>query len=100
MRRAGLEDPWVRFASGVERVLPTGDGRFVALVVSADGVALADAATGRLHPLPVPVLPREVATALLDGRRLHLGTAGKGLWVADLALPAATTTGGPTAAAR
>jgi hypothetical protein len=88
---------WERVAAGAERVLSTGDDRFAALVVTEDGVALADTATGQLHPLPVPLLPREVVSAVLDGKRILLGTAGKGLWVADLALPGAA--GAPTAAA-
>jgi hypothetical protein len=80
----------VRFAAGAERVLATGDDRFAALALTADGAALADTTTGRLHPLPLPspVAPRDVVSAHLAGRRVLLGTAGKGLWVADLALPA------------
>jgi photosystem II stability/assembly factor-like uncharacterized protein len=104
LRRAGSgsaeADSWVRFAAGADRVLPTGDDRFAALVVSADGLALADTATGRLHPLPVPLMPREVVSAVLHGRRLLLGTAGKGLWVADLALPGAAGEAPVAAAAR
>jgi hypothetical protein len=48
----------------------------------------------------VPLLPREVVSAVLDGKRILLGTAGKGLWVADLRLPGAEPApGAPTAAA-
>lgn len=96
LRARGTDASWVRFAAGAERVLPTGDDRFAALAVTPQGVALADTATGALHPLPLPapVAPGDVVSALLDGRRVVLGTAGKGLWVADLALPAAAGGGG------
>lgn len=105
LRAGGADAAWVRFAAGAERVMATGDDRFAAVVAGEiDGqpaVSLADTATGRLHPLPLPaaVAAREVASALLDGRRLLLGTTGKGLWVADLHLPGEVVAGGGAATA-
>ncbi|HEX2164501.1 MAG TPA: hypothetical protein VHM02_11180 [Thermoanaerobaculia bacterium] len=99
LRGGGLDRSWVRFASGADRALATGDDRFAALVVSADGAALADAATGRLHPVPLPVRPRDVSAAAVHDGRLLLGTAGYGLWVTELALEAGAGPGGATTAA-
>jgi hypothetical protein len=84
----GGEGGWRRLAEGAARVHPTGDPRYPALVVTADGAFLAEPASGLLHPVALPVQPREVTAASLDGDRLVVGTSGYGLLLAEVAPPA------------
>jgi photosystem II stability/assembly factor-like uncharacterized protein len=99
VRGAEDDERWIELAGGAAEVLVTGDPRRAALVLDEDGAALADLATGSLHPLPLPVPPRDVTSVLLRGDRLLLGTAAQGLFYAELAPPPATGSGSTTLAA-
>ena len=70
---------WVRLADGPARALATGDARYPALLVTADGLALAEAGTGRLYPVAFPFHTYMAASAAVLGDRLLVGTAGQGL---------------------
>ncbi|HZI63423.1 MAG TPA: hypothetical protein VFE44_01515 [Thermoanaerobaculia bacterium] len=82
--RAGLASAWRELSPRPARALATGDARFPALLVESDGARLVEAGSGRLVPVELPVLPRDVAAALIAGDRLLLGTSGHGLLGAPL----------------
>ena len=75
---------WVRLSDGPARALATGDARYPALLVTADGLALAEAGTGRLHPVDFPFRPYLVSSAAVLLGRLLVGTAGQGLLWTEL----------------
>jgi ligand-binding sensor domain-containing protein len=93
--RSDLESPWQEVATGHPRLLPTGDGRWPALVVVArpDGAAAefelrlaeAGAAGWTWRRLEVPVPERDVRSALVVGDRLVLATSGYGVVTRSLA---------------
>lgn len=84
---------WVRLADGPARALPTGDPRYPALLVTGDSLALAEAGTGRLHPVDFPFPTSLVSSSAVLGGRLFVGTSGQGLLWSDLPRPAAPATG-------
>ena len=83
---------WVRLTGEPSRVLPTGDGRFGALLLSGEVVRLYDGESRRFHVLKVPVPARDVAAALVLDGRLLLATSGYGVLVHDLAEDSGTIT--------
>src|SRR6202166_2175587 len=76
---------WVRLTAEPSRVLPTGDGRFGALLLSGDVVRLYDRESRKFRVLQVPVPARDVVAALVLDGRLLLATSGYGVLVHDLA---------------
>lgn len=76
---------WVRLTAEPSRVLPTGDGRFGAVLLSGEVVRLYDRESRKFHVLKVPVPARDVAAALVLDGRLLLATSGYGVLIHDLA---------------
>jgi photosystem II stability/assembly factor-like uncharacterized protein len=76
---------WVRLTADPSRVLPTGDGRFGAVLLSGEVVRLYDRESRKFHVQKVPVPARDVVAALVLDGRLLLATSGYGVLVHDLA---------------
>jgi photosystem II stability/assembly factor-like uncharacterized protein len=76
---------WVRLTAEPSRVLPTGDARYGAMLLSGEVVRLYDRDSGKFRLLKVPVPPRDVVAALVLDGRLLLATSGYGVLVHDLA---------------
>ncbi len=76
---------WVRLTAEPSRVLPTGDARFGALLLSGEVVRLYDHESRKFRLLKVPVPARDVVAALVLDGRLLLATSGYGVLVHDLA---------------
>ena|GEM_PF-1007377 len=87
---------WVRLTAEPSRVLPTGDRRFGAVLLSGEVVRLYDRQNRKFHVLPVPVPARDVAAALVLDGKLLLATSGYGVLVHVLT----EDSGGAAAAAR
>jgi len=75
---------WVQLTTEPSRLVPTGDSRYAALLVSGDRVRLYDRASHRFRPLPVPVPARDIAAALVLDGRLLLATSGYGVLTHDI----------------
>jgi photosystem II stability/assembly factor-like uncharacterized protein len=88
-RRADPSAEWQRLSPGPMRAVPTRDARFPLLVASGDALALYSPADGRRLPVEAPFPPAAVSSALLEGRRLWVGTSGYGLWSAEVVDPRA-----------
>jgi photosystem II stability/assembly factor-like uncharacterized protein len=82
--RTGAEGDWQELTKEPSRLLPTGDPRYSALLVSGETARLYDATTHRFHAVAVPVPARDISAALVHRGRLMLGTSGYGLLVRDL----------------
>lgn len=76
---------WTPLTGQPSRLVPTGDPRWAALLVSGDTVRLFDRDRQRLLVLPVPVPARDISAALVLDGRLLLATSGYGVLVRDLA---------------
>ena len=76
---------WVQLTGEPSRVLPTGDSRFGALLLSGEVVWLYDRESRKFRLLKVPVPARDVVAALVLDGRLLLATSGYGVLVHDLA---------------
>ena len=85
---------WVRLTAEPSRVLPTGDRRFGAVLLSGEVVRLYDRENRKFRVLPVPVPARDVVAALVLDGKLLLATNGYGVLVHVL-----TEDGGASAAA-
>ena len=83
---------WVRLTAEPSRVLPTGDGRFGAVLLSGEVVRLYERDSRKFHVLKVPVPARDVVAALVLDGRLLLATSGYGVLVHDLAEDGGTIT--------
>src|SRR5579864_1712745 len=83
---------WAQLTAEPSRVLPTGDGRFGALLLSGDVVRLYDRESRKFRLLKVPVPARDIAAALVLDGRLLLATSGYGVLVHDLAEDGGTIT--------
>jgi photosystem II stability/assembly factor-like uncharacterized protein len=77
-------EEWIPLTGEASRLVPTGDSRFAALLVSGDTVRLYDRDRHKLSLLPVPVPGRDIAGALVMDGRLLLATSGYGVIVRDL----------------
>ncbi len=97
LRGGGLEGEWSAVAEKPTRVLPTGDARYPAVVVEGEAAKLYDRAARAFRALDVPFPARDIASALVRGGRLFLGTSGYGLQVRDLPAPADEDTEPPPA---
>lgn len=79
------DNGWKKLVEEPSRLLPTGDDRRPALLVSGDTVRLFDRQTGTFQTLDVPVPARDISAAeVLDGQLL-IGTSGYGVLARDLA---------------
>ena len=91
--RSGLGDAWRQIAIGPTRVFETGDSAYPALLVTGDRVSLWNAGSGSLEPFEVSIPPRDIASVLIDGAKIYLGTSGYGLLIGDR--PAAASAAAP-----
>ncbi len=78
--RRGLEGDWTSVAAGLTRAFETGDPSHPAVLVNGDRAALWNAGTRAAEKLELPFPARDLATALIDGGVLYLGSSGHGLW--------------------
>jgi photosystem II stability/assembly factor-like uncharacterized protein len=92
----GPDAAWKQLAGDSARLLPTGDERRPALMVSGDTVRLLDLQTRKFQAVDVPVPARDISAAQILGDRLLLGTSGYGVLVRDLA-PESAAPAGPEA---
>jgi photosystem II stability/assembly factor-like uncharacterized protein len=83
---------WARLTAEPSRVLPTGDGRFGAVLLSGDVVRFYDRESRKFHVLPVPVPARDVSAALVLDGGLLLATSGYGVLVHALTEGSGTVT--------
>ncbi len=86
---------WKQLAGESSRLIPTGDDRRPALMVSGDTVRLFDRQTRRFQTVDVPVPARDISAARVLGDQLLLGTSGYGVLARDLEPEAAVA--GPEA---
>lgn len=77
--RPGTDASWVEITSKPSRLLPTGDGRFAALLVSGNTVRLYDREARKFRVVAIPVPARDVTAALVVDGKLLLGTSGYGV---------------------
>jgi photosystem II stability/assembly factor-like uncharacterized protein len=82
--RPAPEAEWVQLVAEPSRVVPTGDSRFGALLLSGDKVRLYDAEARKFRLLPVPIPARDIAAALVVDGKLFLATSGYGVLVRNL----------------
>jgi len=75
---------WTELTSKASRLLPTGDARWSAVMVSGDTVRLYDRLAHKLVILDVPVPARDLSAAVVGDGRLFLGTSGYGVLVKTL----------------
>ncbi len=82
--RAGGEGDWVELLKEPSRLLPTGDPRYAALMVSGDTARLFDRQTRKFEVLDVPVPVRDISAARIINGELWIGTSGYGVLVKAL----------------
>ena len=83
-RKDDPEALWVELPAKPNRVVPTGDPRYPVLLITGDKAALFDRETRTEKPVDLPVLARDVTSALILDGRLMVGTSGYGVLVGDL----------------
>lgn len=77
---AGTPEPaWAELTSQASRVVATGDPRWSALMISGDTVRLYDRDARKFVVLEVPFPARDIASAVVMGNRLLVGTSGYGV---------------------
>jgi photosystem II stability/assembly factor-like uncharacterized protein len=86
--RADNEEGWIELLGESARLLPTGDDRRSALLVSGDTVRLFDRESRKFEVVDLPVPARDVSAARVVNGELWVGTSGYGVLVKALA-PAA-----------
>ena len=83
--RADEGSLWVELtAAKSAKIVRTGDARYPIILVEGDRAELYVAADRELRKLDLPIPGREIASALIQGDRLLLGTSGHGLLIGDL----------------
>jgi photosystem II stability/assembly factor-like uncharacterized protein len=75
---------WREVSREPSRVLPTGDARLPALLLSGETARLFQGEGDALEALTLPIPARDVSTALILDGRLYLGTSGYGVLVRGL----------------
>jgi photosystem II stability/assembly factor-like uncharacterized protein len=83
--RAGAEGDWTELLGEPSRLLPTGDARYAALMVSGDTARLFDRQSRKFEVLDVPVPTRDILSARIVNGELWLGTSGYGALAKALA---------------
>jgi photosystem II stability/assembly factor-like uncharacterized protein len=73
------EGAWSELTGKPSRVLPTGDARWSAVMVSGDTARLYDRDTRKFEALAVPFPARDISAAVVSGGVLYLGTSGYGV---------------------
>jgi hypothetical protein len=98
--RGGPDSLWIELTDKPSRVLPTGDARFSALMVSGETARLYDREARKFRILEVPVPARDISAALVVDGKLLMGTSGYGLLIHEIApaveKPTAVAAGGGT----
>jgi len=82
--RKGADADWTELDREPSRVLPTGDARRPALLVSGETVRLFDRQTRKFQVLDVPVPSRDISAARIINGELWVGTSGYGVLVRPL----------------
>jgi len=80
----GAGEEWVQLTAEPTRIVPTGDSRFAAVMLSGDVMRLYDRERRKFRVMPVPVPARDVVAALVMDGKLLLATSGYGVVVHDL----------------
>ena len=75
---------WIKILDESARLLPTGDARRSALMVSGDTVRLFDRETHKFEAVDVPIPARDVSAARIVNGELWIGTSGYGVLVRPL----------------
>lgn len=70
---------WRHLAGAAQRVLPTGDARYAALVLSRDHAELWNESSGDWRQVPLPVPAADITAALIHDGHLLLATSGYGV---------------------
>src|SRR5882724_3532241 len=83
-RKDDPEALWVELPAKPTRVVSTGDLRYPLLLVTGDKAELFDHETKALKPVALPVLARDVTSALILDGKLLVGTSGYGVLVGGL----------------
>ena len=82
--RTKAEGDWIELLSEPSRLLPTGDARRPALLVTGDTVRLLDRQTRKFDVVDLPVPARDVSAARVVHGELWVGTSGYGVLVRAL----------------
>jgi photosystem II stability/assembly factor-like uncharacterized protein len=82
--RTAEEEGWIELTQDPSRLLPTGDPRYSALLVTGSTVRLFDAEAHKFKVLDVPVPARDISAALVVDGKLLLGTSGYGVLVREV----------------
>ncbi|HEY0510757.1 MAG TPA: YCF48-related protein [Thermoanaerobaculia bacterium] len=82
---SGADGDWTEVFHEPSRLLPTGDDRRPALLVSGDTVRLFDRQTRKFQAIDVPVPARDISAARVVGDELLIGTSGYGVLARTLA---------------
>jgi photosystem II stability/assembly factor-like uncharacterized protein len=84
--RTGTDGDWIELLHEPSRLLPTGDDRYPALMMSGDTVRLLNRQTRKFEALDdVPIPARDISVARIVNGELWLGTSGYGVLVRPLA---------------
>lgn len=83
--RTGADGDWTEMLGEPSRLLPTGDDRRPALMVSGDTVRLLDRQTRKFEVQDVPIPARDISAARIVNGELWIGTSGYGVLVKALA---------------
>ncbi|MBV8201677.1 MAG: hypothetical protein JOZ15_13730, partial [Acidobacteria bacterium] len=75
---------WTQLTAEPSRIVPTGDSRFAAVMLTGEVMRLYDRESRKFRVLPVPVPARDIAAALVVDGKLLLATSGYGVLVRDL----------------
>lgn len=86
--RTAADGDWIELLGESSRLLPTGDERRSALLVTGDTVRLFDRESRKFQAVDVPVPARDISAARIVNGELWIGTSGYGVLVRALA-PAA-----------
>jgi hypothetical protein len=77
--RQDSDGDWAELLGEPSRLLPTGDPRHSALLVSGDTARLFDRESRKFEVLDVPVPARDISAARVVGGELWVGTNGYGV---------------------
>jgi photosystem II stability/assembly factor-like uncharacterized protein len=82
--RPGADAAWTELTGKASRLLPTGDPRWSAVMVSGDTARLYDREARKFEVLDVPVPARDISAAVVGDGKLYLGTTGYGVLIKAL----------------
>jgi photosystem II stability/assembly factor-like uncharacterized protein len=83
--RTAADGDWIQLLDESSRLLPTGDDRRSALMVSGDTVRLFDRESRKFEVVDVPIPARDISAARVVNGELWIGTIGYGVLVKALA---------------